>query len=871
MTIPETVIPQKSFFASISITNARSKNTTTTSAITEIIIKKIFKATLFFTIIFIFWGKSVIIAQPPPASANNPPSPQTDKAGATSRQQASHRSGPADYSLWAGQTIFDQQDIRYLPIGAHIGSVLGYWHNISIVANEDRAGLAVGEDLFVNRHGSSQIWQNWWLNGGLINDPSRPGQALIDLPNSMWRQFRINSWAAARHQQEGYHFLTPLQIQDTTLNLGYQKHLGGATWMPSETLDREPAMDWGAPEQGKKFRPSFVGQGSLPFWWGQKNYLSFEHQQLRKWHPANQSEEPIQKTTLLWQGNSGSDPWSKRPSHIALAWQRLAREQVGAAWGASDNLMSLARYTYLLQYFAGERRHQGSGYTVTLGGKWLRQYFNDDEIVRSLFAEVHNAPLQKEKKTYAHFVDINMRQELPQGALLDLPRHHSFRWGAHLRWEHINRQRQMPQDWLARSYQGMSVDVTLFDGGADTTHNLWHGRPYLAYTWKMNTKWRLQAQAGLALEGATGGGQWLVGRAGPSVGLQTKWQGRVQFTAALLHEPLPITLQEAAFLHPEGLAGARYSWLDSNNDLIYQKGEEGEILNRTGSPYHNKAHDLKMPVKEEIDMGVRIPLGRVWSLVVQGSIRIYRQLLTVRYDPDFDANFEKISTSQNMEEGYLYDRQPGTYGEELYQLQNNPHDSYYLDLELELIKKKFSSGWFLNMSISAHYAEGYPITGNSAHYNDIGFIHESSADPNNRIANYARTDYDRGYVANFVFGAFLIDGLSWSNTLRYRDGQNFGRFIIAEGLNQGTFPVEVHTRGTPPIGRPRYTYAFTWDVRLMYELSFSDYQGAIKLDIYNIVNSRTEVYEYIINDERLREPLATLPARSLALWLEFKF
>lgn len=787
---------------------------------------------------------------------------------------------------------FSQFDVESLPAGGHTGSILEFWLNPTILSNVDTGGLSSTESKWLNIHGGSQAWQKFWLNGMDITDPADPGRPIFDLPIRSWQNFSVRSILHNYDNQSGYSFqVSPgnniLNKPVANINLAGMNSMGGPDFLPKNTLDREPASLWGAPDKKRRFLPSFEGDLTVDLTpvTGTESRVFVENITHRREFLSLDEPELSSRTTMLFSAALGGSAIKKR--ELILGYQRLKRDFLGAERGNKKENTLFGNKDTLISLFKEEKFQNDFGYKFLMGLGIANAGFGSRENGqnRELTDEILYGPLPIPNKTRSIFLDSSIDLK---GALVqkELSRRSEgflsntiYNLKNRIRFENIEVRQEYNNNAYQRYYNGLPLDVTLFDNSEKAREYLVRYRPSVIFETK-GQRAKIEYGVGGALEGGFSGGETLITRisptgkilfsyfwgprAGPRVIGQHSGSPRkgVEFFTGIQHEALGLTDKEVAFLNKNRLSGKRFQWVDFNNDLKYQAGEEGEILNRTGPKYHVKDEKLKAPVMEEFATGATFMINRKWNLTLQSTARWFRNLYQVRYANGLDSDYVKVDRADNPMGGFLYDRTVGNFGNEIYKLTNNPNDGYYVNLEFQILKKKIHDRWFLNASVVMHYGEGYPPPGNGPEYNDLGFFDESTADPNNRLANYARTDYDRGYVLNVIFGGDILDNFTVSNVLRYRDGEPFGQYIIAEGLSQGVAPVQVETRARPPMGMPRFTYAFTWDIRFLLKLKVIDSNFLFFIDIYNLLNSQTEIQEYTINGEKWRDPTEAHPERS---------
>ncbi len=325
------------------------------------------------------------------------------------------------------------------------------------------------------------------------------------------------------------------------------------------------------------------------------------------------------------------------------------------------------------------------------------------------------------------------------------------------------------------------------------------------------------------------------------------------------------SLQEVSYLNKDSLSGTRYNWNDANGNGAVDSGELSTGA-RTGGKYHSAAAGLQAPQKEELNLSLGYEGFRHWRLELNFNGRIYRKLFEVRYADGTSPSFVSSTAGLNAP---VYDRTGA--GSEVYELRNAEKDAYYAHVEITLARSRQDSDWIFRAAIGGYYGAGYSPQGLGAFYNDAGAYNESTADPNFRENRFGRLDNDRGYIGKIFFGRRFAKVFTVTNVLRYRDGEATADYKVVTGLAQGPIVVPATERGGGLTGIGRYTYSFAWDLRLRFDTIFSGYAAWAFVDIYNLINSRTELFEYPQVGTAYRDPVEQGTARTLRLGLGMNF
>ena len=635
--------------------------------------------------------------------------------------------------------------------------------------------------------------------------------------------------------------------------------------MLARTFDREPVQDWGAPEFRRHFSPGYEWNLGYSFsgLLAKPALVSLEFiSHNRNFINSPDTENNTRISSFFMQEFSQNDA-------LFLIYQGRLNEYEGIEnRQSSENLLSSQKHHFILGYDS----HTSSGkhtweYHLGFGLGFENAPLKDNDFYTDLKDEVINpAPLRLPGKSITFFIDsriernnLHLLKEFPNTRLhIRSP----------IRFEFLQQSKPLGSFKIVRTLDAIPLDVFIFDKDTESFNSLLRARPSLISEWEVK-KLEIVLDFSLLSEQILNSSKKNLFRASLASSLKLVYDtnpGKLRLFLGLGHKPIPMGLSESQFLNSDSESGARFRWTDQNQDGLFQENERGGILERRGSKYNNKDKNLKHPVLEEAYLGADYRFLKKYKAVINIATRWIRNLYWVNYPKDFDSGYVRVSR-QDTHSGFLYNRVPGSYGQENYILTNRDKDSTYLALEIQLIKEAISSWWFVNITLGGYLHLTYNLAGNGTRQNDIGFYSQESADPNQNLALSGRSHYDRGYMANFIFGFYLTRGLSLTNTIRYRDGVPFGEYIIAYGLSQGPIAVMNGERANYLEGVGRYTFYLNWDIRIRYE--FKNFE--IFLDIYNFLDSRTETLEDPFEGETFRDPLDSTIPRSFKFTISYKF
>jgi len=756
---------------------------------------------------------------------------------------------PEDEFLKAGEwtlpdPVFRSEDVTFLPNGKHLGALLEFWFPPVILSNPDAGGFSMLERQNFAVRGESSRWQRYYINGQNITNPARPGTSLIYVPQHLWQGLAMQSVLAPYSKTQGINWLLEPEKNSNKVSLANPGFLGGDTWMGVGIFDREPAQSWGA--DPKRRRYGFALEGDVFYGLTTANdvpvFLFYEGV------VHNRTFRNLDDYEAGYRNSVYASTILKNGDKMNLFYQGTLRDYAQIESGHDSSLATNGGEHSVYGDWSGNR----NGWEIGLNSGYYDSRYeqnNSEIMVWSLTNEVlyGKAPVPEDLTGWflgaeAEKKNIAKLFSLPVLASLDL------------RIEGATAEPLYTDGVFARTYKDQSHDMTIYDNNGSYSQYITRLFPSATVT-KRWSNWILNISGGAMFETGSGETSILIARLEPTGGIDItgnlkKWT----LQAGFLHDAVPLTMNEVMFLNPGSPSGGRYFWND-NGDGVAKKSEAGTKINRTGGIYHGKVSDLKTPLKEELYLRSTFHANPVLDLALSAHAKVFRNLYTVNFPSNYDDGYSSI-TRTGIEGGKLYNRDPSAFGTENYKLDNEINNGYYAALHFQTLKySNEKSPWFINFIVGAYYAEAVTVPGNGPDYNDMGVISESSADPNNKLNTRARTDFDRGYVGTFIFGFRFFRELALTNVIRYRDGEPFGEMIIAEGLSQGPTVVQNMERSQPPLGMPRFTYAFTWDMRLSFDKVFDSRRLGIYFDIYNLFDSRSELLENTIKSEKYRNSL----------------
>ncbi|MBS3818741.1 carboxypeptidase regulatory-like domain-containing protein [bacterium] len=374
--------------------------------------------------------------------------------------------------------------------------------------------------------------------------------------------------------------------------------------------------------------------------------------------------------------------------------------------------------------------------------------------------------------------------------------------------------------------------------------------------------------------------QWfhLSPRLGVIIPLTPSKKSVLKLSAARYYFTLP--LHYLTYGNSNSLGGKTYSWIDANEDDVFQEGEKGPLLRREGPFYSKIDPDLQRPHTDELALTYNHQFGKSWTFSMGFFIRKTRNLIETynigvpisSYTPSyfFDRGDDRVPYSHDELMFTVYNQKKSSLGQDFFLLTNDSENeristNYGLDI---VLLKKYSSKFTMFLSLQAIHAVGRTSPGNTAMENDNGVIGSLYDNPNSFINTKGRLHFDRGYTGRLGFTYKAPLEIRVGGIIKYYDGQPFSRKIIVTGMNQGPFSIQAHPRGVS-----RYEYNRTVDVRIEKIFSLDNNDIRLILDCFNLLNRglATEEDEWTSPDYPLRHATEIQSPRVFRLGVSYEF
>ena len=332
-----------------------------------------------------------------------------------------------------------------------------------------------------------------------------------------------------------------------------------------------------------------------------------------------------------------------------------------------------------------------------------------------------------------------------------------------------------------------------------------------------------------------------------------------------------LMLGTLAYGDPASAAGDVFRWNGGENlgPLVARVGPGTGVA---GTLTTIDAH-VARPITDELQIGIEAqPLRSLQFRLVEILKRESHALAVLNVGvplssyavsgiPDTGGNLFDPRDDQLLP---VYDRLPGSFGNDRYLLTNSPADAATFG-GLALSAKVSTPRMLLfagGTTSDPHVAAGN--RGFHANENDIGILGELFTNPNATTHAGGFPFTDRSYTVKLA-GAYRIGrGVKVGVIARYQDGQPFARMIVVPGLNQGAEAIRAILNGLS-----RFTYTGTLDVRVQKEFTRGARRIAVVVDVYNLPNMRKEVEEHVVMGPHFRDETAVQPPRTVVIGLRF--
>lgn len=786
-------------------------------------------------------------------------------------------------------------DREWLPQTRQLANLADFWFLEVVNMQNSGGGIATFDPQYTSAHGRSYTLTGHYWNGLDVSDPARPGEPLIDLPYFAWDSIRYESLNTVR---PGYHVRLEPERDDTFFGrASFGANVGGPLlFIPDGFMDREPSFPPGASTEVRELDQAveLEAQTSIRTEFGALRLLAerLDHQRnyptLVDPETGAQIDDESSRNTFMGIGRVDYGPL---PFEFLLSYQSKSRSHEDGQFRLpeiytheSDTDAWLGQLTTEADLNARWKLKGGLG----LGRKvedrvrhssdpivsdieeqwfWLARPRRGEDLRRTRW----NGFVQAERKDDVWPIEASLR--VTQGTV---------------------RSDLEPVEFTGTTYRrgvedsndpnGVSIDV--FDDPQQSREWIRNARLQVDGQWRAPRGWTLNYSLGLDRSAVGTPTNRTLSFLTPGIGVSAVWEGAdtSRWFFILRREPDPLTFQHAQFLSATRPAGTRHRWED-DGDGIPESDEIGELQARFGGDTHRVSDDLDRPTSNHFAFGWESAQFGAFKTVLTGIARFQWDAMVARLaGPAADSYTRRLEddpggdgrgaerTDGGADQTPIFDRTPGTNGQELYELQNRDNPNLYIGAELQLASVE-TTWWFLNLQAKGYWNIGSATYGAFPDRNDPGILDENSADPNQRINQRGRFDQDRSFGINLMTGLEPFENFRSSVSLRYRDGQPFTRIFVLPAAD-GVDPTMVADPNVPVPqmavwrGGPRHTFHMSLDGRLRYDLPLSFGEVSFIADGFNILGSATELNEDPRDGGSFRRALEAVPGRAFLLSVE---
>jgi hypothetical protein len=761
------------------------------------------------------------------------------------------------------RTLFDADDLRRLPSGRDVLSLLETAEPVTVTDRIDGGGLWTADPPRLTAHGGSWTETTYLLDGVDITDPLRGGRPLV-LPQAEALASATLLSAAAPADVPGSAAVIALAVRGSPSAWAGAVH-GDASFGPAAA--GEPP-----PRERLEGRHDLGLMGSGPAAGGRLGLLgAFE-----------------------WRGSSRTERGGTTPLHSRLA-SALASASCRATARDTIRLTTIGQWAtrpadpglwrgggeaHDTRAFAGAHgEHRGDD-----GARWITRVTYAHMRTRGLEPQASIERLQDGPVTEQVEERPAARDRAEAGAmfhprLLHAGGEHDARLGLS-----VSRSSATLEPFAATVGErigGVAARAWEYASGAAA-----RPRSHEAALTASDrfTAGRLSADVGMKVDVVRGrstgpprGIRWW----GIAPALSLRWSAlsgeRLVLWGAVARRPHRLLLSWLAWGDPAAPRAQVRRWTDANTNGVVDTGEGSIVIGRTGpgAPVGSLDPRLRRPVTDELVLGIESRLGEGLLVRFAGVDRRQRHRLesvNVGLDPTAystrllsDPGGDLIGAEDDQLLPLAERRASGDA--DLLRLSNpSGLDARYRGVELTF-DLRLRDRLRLRLAGTAHRVDGKASSrGFRATEDDPGLIGELFDAPNAGTNAQGRLFFDRAYTVK-LSGRLRAPGdvhLGW--VARYQDGQPFARLVLVPDLPQGADFVRA-----VPNGRHRFAYALTVDVRVEKGIRVGGRRVSASLEAFNLLQTRHEVEEDVVTGPAFRTPTYVQPPRTLRAGVRLDF
>lgn len=774
-------------------------------------------------------------------------------------------------------------DREWLPNTRQPANLADFWFIEPVNMQNSGGGISTFDPQYTAAHGRSRTLTGHYLNGANIGDPGRPGEPLLVLPYRGWDRLRFESLYTT---SPGFHIsLTPSGESGAWARASAGGQVGGPLFLPEGVFDREPAFPSGAtPTVRELDRASeFEGEVNVALVTGEFRFLVERLDHTRRFptfvSPASgeQLDDTSSRDTVMAVGRLAN--W---PLEFTAAYQSAERSADDAQFRLPLEYTHESRSQSLLMQARTELELAVGVLDggISFGQKSEdRNRMGDAPVVRDILDEwlwLARPRLGEESRRQR----IGGWGRFRGGS-------DAFPYAISLRLTQGSVRTDFSDDPVTGTThvagQG-PVSIDIFDPQQTAREWIRNGRAQLDGEWRPDGRWRFAYGIGLDFSAVGTPQGWEHSSFAPGFALNAVFESDngSQWFFLLRREPDPLTYEQARFLSPSQPSGQRFRWND-DGDGVPELGEQGGLQSRFGGRFRTTSDELDRPTANHFAFGWRSPVFGAFQAMLTGVSRFHLDAMTARFegpaassfsrrvidDPGGDGRGES-RTDEGPGRTPVFDRLPGSNGQEIYALVNRDTANLYVGAELQLATVD-RDWWFVNFQAKGYWNIGEATFGSFPDRNDPGVLDENSADPNQRVNERGRFDQDRSFGVKLVSGLRLWERFTASTSLRYRDGQPFTRGLVTyvtDGVDRVPQP---RTQMAAWRGASRHTFHMSVDGRLRYDYPSEVGRISLILDGFNLFGSATELLEDSRNGPTFRRALEAVPGRAFLATVEAAF
>ncbi len=397
--------------------------------------------------------------------------------------------------------------------------------------------------------------------------------------------------------------------------------------------------------------------------------------------------------------------------------------------------------------------------------------------------------------------------------------------------------------------------------------SLLHGSAYVADRialgagFTMDAGVRVDATSGSA-EGAANGINWRT--VSPRFSFQWS-RGPVAIFGGAGRYADPLTLSLLAYGDPGETMSNVYRWFDLDGDRRFDTGELGVLVSRAGwgSSVATIDPDLRASRTSERTIGIEMRhrqsfvwrTAAIWrnQSAIPGSLNtgVPASSYRVVFIPDAAEDWDGAGDDKPLA---VFDRLPDSFGKDAFLL-TNPADGNAKYEGIETTWTLSTRRLRVLFGVMAYRTRSWVgHLGFGPHENVQSVVGDVFEQPNARPVVQGSYFFDRSYVAKWSTSYRAPGDIRVGFSARYQDGQPFSRVVIAENLASGAQMIHAYR-----IGRTRFTYTLTLDIRLEKGFTIAGRRSALQLDVFNATRHRNEVEEDVLTTPNFRRSTAVQP------------